>query len=294
LNELKLGRLDLDHPEEFPKGLTQVYTSYFKRQFPVAEYYIKYQRPLLELITAAREPLDTKMVYDLLNWDDYSKKLSIDPLGSFLEISDGKITLFHKSINEWLTSDQTDIGFYISSKKGHKYLANQGWKIYESDINSLHLYFLTHLPLHLLEIEEWEKIDRLLSDLRYIERCSAEGALHDLIKNYLDILSSKELPNKYKKKLIEFKQFVFNQAHVLRKYPHLTVQQAINQPDSTVPSQAGKDIIKFRTFTQPWMEWKNKPQERDPCILTFTGHSSSVNGCAFSPDGTKVVSASSD
>ena len=248
LNELKLGRLDLDHPEEFPKGLTQVYTNYFKRQFPVAEDYIKYQRPLLELITAAREPLDIKLIYDLLNWDDYSKKLSIDPLGSFLEISDGKITLFHKSIIEWLTSDQTDIKFYISSKKGEENLANQGWKIYESDINKVHLYFLTHLPLHLLKLEEWDKIDKLLSDLRYIERCSAEGLIHDLIKNYSDVISSKELPDKYLKNLEEFKQFIFNQAHILQQYPHLIVQQALNQPDNTLPSQAGKDFIKFSSI----------------------------------------------
>ncbi|GAG77589.1 unnamed protein product, partial [marine sediment metagenome] len=231
----KLGRLDLDHPEEFPKGLTQVYTNYFKRQFPVAEDYNKYQRPLLELITAAREPLAVKMVCDLLNWDDYSKKLSIDPLGSLLEISDGKITLFHKSIIEWLTSDQTDIKFYISSKKGEENLANQGWKICESDINNLHLYFLTHLPLHLLKLEEWDKIDKLLSDLRYIERCSAEGLIYDLIKNYSDVISSKELPDKYLKNLEEFKQFIFNQAHILKQYPHLTVQQALNQPDSSLP-----------------------------------------------------------
>jgi len=294
LNELNLGRLDLDHPEKFPKGLTQVYKSYFKRQFPVVEEYNSYQRPLLELITAAREPLDVGLIYDLLNWDDYTKKLSIDPLGSFLEIIDGKISLFHRSLIEWLTNDQTDIKFFISSKKGHENLANQGWKIYESDINNLNLYFLTHLPLHLLKLEEWDKIDKLLSDLRYIERCSNEGLLYDLIKSYLDVLSLKDLPNDNRKKIHEFKQFVSNQAYILQKYPHLTVQQAINQPDNNVVSQTGKDFIKLTGFSQPWIEWVNKPQERDPCIFTFTGHSSAVWGCAFSPDGKKVVSASHD
>jgi sugar lactone lactonase YvrE len=279
LNELKLGRLDLDHPEEFPKGLTQVYTNYFKRQFPVAEDYNKYQRPFLELITAAREPLDVDMVYDLLNWDDYDKKLSIDPLGSFLEIIDGKITLFHKSIIEWFTSDQTDIKFYISSKKGHKKLANHGWKIYESDINNLHLYFLTHLPFHLLELEDsWDEIDKLLSDLQYIERCSTKGVLHDILKKSIEAISSKDLPAKYRKKLIELSQLVMNQAHFFRKNAHLTAQQALNE--STFHSKAEDDFI--------------KPQEQDPCILTFTGHSEAVNGCAFSPDGTKMVSTSDD
>jgi len=265
LNELKLERLDLDHPEEFPKGLTQVYTNYFKRQFPVTDDYNKYQRPLLELVTAAREPLEVKMVYDLLNWDDYSKKLSIDPLESFLEIIDGTITLFHRSIIEWLTSDQTDIKYYISSKKGHENLANQGWKIYESDINILHLYFLTHLPFHLLELEDcWDKIDKLLSDLQYIERCTAEGVLNDIIKNYVEVISSKDLPVKYREKL----------AHL-------------------IPFESRR-FIKLTDFSRPWIEGINKPQEQDPCILTFTGHSEGVNNCAFSPDGTKIVSASDD
>ena len=84
------------------------------------------------------------------------------------------------------------------------------------------------------------------------------------------------------------------QAHVLREYPHLTVQQAINQPNSTLPSQVGKRFIGFKVFSRPLFEWLNKPQVQNPCILTFTGHTGLVYGCAFSPDGTKLVSASGD
>ena len=151
---------------------------------------------------------------------------------------------------------------------------------------------LSELAYNLRKAKMWKNLENILTSLEFIEAKCTAIMTEDLLINYNQSLD--DLPEKYRKSIQEFKQFLTNQAHILRKYPHLTVQQAINQPDNTLLSQAGKDYIKLTDFSQPWIEWINKPQERDPCILTFTGHSRWVYGCAFSPDGTKVLSSSYD
>ena len=182
LNDLKIGRLKLNHPENFPHGLKQRYKVYFERQFPVIEEYNKHQRPLLEVITSSKEPLDANLIRKILEWDDYSEKFCIDPLQSFLEIVDGRIKLFHQSIVEWLINKQTDIKFFISALKGHEILALYGWKIYNSNFNNLHPYLIDYLPIHLLVLKESEekilklfaddKLRKLFSNEEYIKKIS--------------------------------------------------------------------------------------------------------------------------
>jgi len=212
-------------------------------------------------------------------------------LSSFIELHNKGYILFHRSLFDWLSGwdeelDQPQAGdFYISLKRGYEQWATFFWSLYIS--GQLTYLILRYLPIYLARAQHWDDLSELLSDLKYIEICSSEGLIHNLIKNYLDVLASEDIPDKDRKKIQEFKKFVVNQAHILRKYPQLTIQQAINQPDSTLPSQAGKDFMKITDFSRLWIEWINKPQERNPCILTFTGHSHRVYGCAFSPDGTK-------
>ena len=156
---------------------------------------------------------------------------------------------------------------------------------------------LSELVYNLRKAKMWKTLEKNLTDLEFIEAKCTALMIEDLLIDYnrsLDDWPSKDMPDEIGKNINEFKQFVFNQAHILRKYPNLTIQQALNQPDSTLPSEAGKDFIKIHDFSRLWIEWVNKPQERDPCITTFTGHSLEVEGCTFSPDGAKVVSASRD
>jgi tetratricopeptide (TPR) repeat protein len=170
LNELKLERLDLDKPGDFPKGLKEVYRNFFKRQFPVIDDYNTYQRPLLELITAAVEPLRIKEIRDILSWDDYIEKECIDPLSSFLEINDGIVKLFHKSLTEWLIDKQTGKDFFISIIKGNKELTEYGWRKYNSGINKIPEYFMNHLYHHLTTSERIEDAVELISDSQYVSK----------------------------------------------------------------------------------------------------------------------------
>jgi WD40 repeat protein len=95
---------------------------------------------------------------------------------------------------------------------------------------------------------------------------------------------------KVSREMFEFADFIQKEMYILFSHPELTFQQAINQPDNNVVSIAAKIF----TENRDWIEWENKPQEKEALFMTLTGHEGTVNSCAFSPDGKKIASASSD
>jgi len=92
----------------------------------------------------------------------------------------------------------------------------------------------------------------------------------------------------------EFTDFVRNQSNIVREYPQLTFQQAANQPDKLAPAKIAHRLWKSGIEKRSWIRWINKPQYKNPCIATLSGHSAWVHACSYSPDGHRIVSASSD
>ena len=88
----------------------------------------------------------------------------------------------------------------------------------------------------------------------------------------------------------EFADFIRNQSHILRDYPSLMFQQAYNWPDNTVAHRVANKQLDSGTKTHPRLRWVNKPQQIDPCLATLRGHSRTVETCAYSPDGLRIVS----
>lgn len=118
-----IGVDQLSDSARLPKGLGALYERWFSDRFRSADAYGKLQRPVLELTLAAREPISPDFMKEVLGWDAYRLRDAIEPLGSLCRAQGGVMSLFHKSLSDWL-GDSTACGqFHASSDAGHERLS---------------------------------------------------------------------------------------------------------------------------------------------------------------------------
>jgi len=151
---------------------------------------------------------------------------------------------------------------------------------------------LTELPFQLRKARMWEELEATLCDLAFVEAKCAAGLIYDLIADYQAAVRTDGLPAAAKERIESFGRFVRAQANLLSTHPHVTFQQALNEPDSTAPAQAAARLA--ASDTRPRFRWIGKSQQASLCEQTLYGHTTYVNGCDVSPDGTHIASAGSD
>ena len=95
-----------------------------------------------------------------------------------------------------------------------------------------------------------------------------------------------------------FSRALEREAHVLTQRPDLIWQQLHNRlqwENKQTAELIEKECIRRSTLVDhPWIRTRTKMRESEALLLTFSGHTNYISKCAFSPDGTRVVSASDD
>ncbi len=113
------------------------------------------------------------------------------------------------------------------------------------------------------------------------------------------VMSKKE----QKEVLKSLKQVLSQERHNLLEWPEILWQQMYNRLQWV--DEEGKDGPVTKTIepefekritpgARPWLHNKCRFRESEALVMVLTGHTSSVNACAFSPDGKILASASSD
>lgn len=91
-----------------------------------------------------------------------------------------------------------------------------------------------------------------------------------------------------------FGQALDREAHNLSLWPGLLWQQVYNRlqwEDEPVPAVLDTEL---QHATAPWMRTRTPSRESKALLRTLAGHSGEAYGCAVSPDGAFVLSASED
>ena len=182
--EVRRGRLTLDQPAELPKGLGGIYLQFFSRQFPEIEAYGAEILPVLELVSASREPLSTREIASILDWDEYRHRRLPDDLGPLFPVVQERIRPFHGTVMEWLSDRARAGAYFVDRRGGHGRLADAGWQAYRRGPETMSRYALRHLALHLMALGRDDEATRLLTDLRFIAARSAAGMTTALVADY--------------------------------------------------------------------------------------------------------------
>jgi telomerase protein component 1 len=168
---------------------------------------------------------------------------------------------------------------------------------------------LQHVVYHQIKARTWAGLKFSLCNLAFIEaKCEAKMT-YDLVSDYLQLneyrerrkqsggAAGEDIPEKLGAEISEFQRFVVGRSHVLAHSPSLTFSMALSLPNGSSPSQqAHRRYYEEGVETRPFLDWLNKPQTPNPCVMTLNGHDSIVRCCAHSPDASnpKVVACADD
>jgi hypothetical protein len=113
----------LSDRSRLPRGLGELYERWFSDRFRSGANYANLHRPVLELALAAREPISTELMEEVLGWDAYKLREALEPLGSLCRAQAGVVSLFHKSLSDWLGDSVASGAFHANPSAGHQRLA---------------------------------------------------------------------------------------------------------------------------------------------------------------------------
>jgi WD40 repeat protein len=78
------------------------------------------------------------------------------------------------------------------------------------------------------------------------------------------------------------------QQHLLKDHPRGLPELAARQPDESSLAVAARRHLDSHGRT--WLEWINKPDDHESCVLTIFAPAQRIHTLAFSPDGSRIVS----
>ena len=296
LDAIASGQLSFDHIQNLPPGLSSLYEIFFRRLFPNPVKDYSRARRALETIVAAREPLTREQIAAATSLDPEDELLGIlSRLAPFVPAFEGRYSLFHKSLLDWLTGwdswhDQPLAGAYhVNLQKGSAQLADWYWAEYQRESSEISNHCLRHLPAHLHEVRRSQFLSAVLSDFHFIQAKLEATDASALIADYDYLPANADL------RLVQLA--IQLSAHVLASDYRQLGSQLIGRLLGT----ATPDI---QTLLKGAAEHTNWPWIRPltpsltppggPLIRTFKGHTAWVHSVALTPDGRFAVSGSWD
>lgn len=275
---LKLLQQDFSHyttnPDLFPVGLDDFFTNCFNRYFPDLSLYSTRQRPLLELLISALEPVSKQTLCEVLQWSEHDCDEVIASFGplfyeqpidaSTISFSRSLVYVdtdsrlikilmpFHKALIDWL-SDKTSAGVYrIIPQQGLQRWADSLNYLYQSNIQQLPEYALRHLPKHLALTGRHHAARQCLLNMELILRRSEVTGFYSNSHSVSEEYRHAHVHAPTDDALIEWSLFFLKYEHYLKKGHHdwPTARILLQLGAEQAPSSSVRQLVDSYIKTQ--------------------------------------------
>ena len=266
----------LTESENLPTGLWALYELWFKRKFSDIAAYRQFQRPLLQLLLAAREPLPVPLC-DALLGEDWRIDV-LEPIVSFCREEDGCLSFFHKSLRDWLVDPMAPGKFHASAAKGNEQLASRLWQALTewkatgsraTDYAGWRVlgkagehYALRHLPMHLQAAGMLSERTQSLTNFSFAMRRCRLGAVEYFISDYRE-----ERGQNLEAPLVSWAECIARKSHLLRRRTgqwtadRTLLQVAVEDADQSAITQAAEAWVEAGNCDWVWLRRSDRPSK---------------------------------
>jgi len=181
-----------------------------------------------------------------------------------------------------------------------EYFGNQSLYIEKDDKHTPNLRKLSELPFQQTFGNMWNELYHTLTDTEFLEQKNTQFIVYDLLEDYrtaLEMMPQEDGVGKHYSVLHEFSKVLDQASFILKENPELTFSQLYNRLKWKAASNEMLEkrlIIAHDLYKKPWLCLQSRPAQSQELIRTFSGHTHFVNTCAFSPDGRRMISGSTD
>lgn len=161
LQDVERDLLSFARLDEFPRGLSGVYRSFFDRKFSKEEGGYGAARAVLEVIVSAQAPPSVALLEQVSGLDpDYELPKVLDVLSPFLLARDGRYAVYHKSLTDWLTDRECP--YRASPARGDRrfadaflrFLAQPRPTVIPADVDPVLAYWARYGLVHLAQCND--------------------------------------------------------------------------------------------------------------------------------------------
>ena len=146
------------------------------------------------------------------------------------------------------------------------------------------------LPFHLIAAGRWKQLEEIVCNIHFVIAKCQLGSAQSLLEDYTPSLEglpsgkAREVSRFISQPRVQaFRSFMSRNLHVLAATPALSIQQAINEPSTSLIAQEAERVL--QDSPQPLVKWLNRSSRENPCRMTIPNHSSEVTCVAVAQDG---------
>ncbi len=213
-------------PEEIgslPPRLGGLYFRMFINRFGDQSVYEKV-RPILECLVAAKGPVPESLLLGAAALDETHLRAGLQALSQFISRTSRGLSLFHKSVVDWLSDPDASAEFAVSTTAGIGRLLDSCWSSYRSSPERLDWYTTTNLPAHLINAKGWDDLETVLTDIAFLDAKVGYGMVFELVDDFKFAVSAMSANRPLRRILSLIGEALGRDAQFIRRHPETLFQ----------------------------------------------------------------------